>query len=261
MKGYALHQKPASLAHLKKITPLNSELADFLKRLCIEDHFHEKWDFVKAGDISDFTLTKDAGATDFAVSKVNTAKIGGAAVGATGTTDNDGLSIIGGSWLKGDNLAYLHVHFQVDAITGLQLEIGLIDAVTDATLPVITDVDTPASGNGASDLVVVHMDTDQTLATMAMVVDGSTSGMTCRKTDFSPVLTPTAAETMCVRFCVDGDDATVYVNNERRYKEVLTSAIEGGVALRPWVYFRTRNTTSKAPQVELIEIMGRRTAA
>ena len=259
IKGLGLHDKPLSLSHVKDITPWSSHLANFLKGFASEDVYYRKWDFDGDAVIDDFwTLSADATATGF--DQPTTQEHGGIISGATGTTDDGAVSMRGPAVVKGDNRAYLHVHASFSAITSLQFEVGLIDAVTDATLPVVSDVDTPANGsNGAADLVVVHMDTDQTLQTMALVVDGSTSGMNCQKVNFG-TLTPTAATMMCFRVFVDGNSVTSIIDNKRAYRKSMgPNAIEGGTLLRPWIFARCRaGSANRTVKVDLVELMGER---
>ncbi len=255
IKGVGLHRSPHSFAHVKDITPLNSHLANFLKAFASEDVYYRKWEFDGNALIDDFwTLASDATATDFTVPSPQ--ELGGVLLGSTGATDNGGLSMRGPTVVKGDKRAYLHVHFSVSAITSLQFEIGFIDAITDPKAPVITDVDTPASGNGASDIAVVHMDTDQTLKTMALVTDGVTTGMACGKVNIG-TLTPTAATEMCIRLMVDVNDVSCWVDNQRSYyKGRGPNVIEGGTLLMPWIFFRTRVATNRDVRIHMVEIMG-----
>jgi hypothetical protein len=257
IKGVGLHHKPLSLAHIKDITPWSSHLANFLKPFASEDVYYRKWEFDGGSILDDFwTFTEDATATGFAPASPQT--LGGSLVGSTGTTDEGALSMLGQTVVKGDGRAFVHVHFSLDEVTAVQFEIGLVDAVTDKTLPVISDVDTPANGsNGAGDIAVVHMDTSQTLTTMALVADGSTSGMDCQKVNIG-TLSPTAATEMCVRVVVDVNSVACMINNQRQYyKSLGPNAIEGGTLLAPWIFFRCKSgSDAKAPSIHMVELMG-----
>ena len=251
-------EEPMSLDHIKRIAALNSPLANFLKPFATDEFYHRKWDFDGNAVIDDFwSFDADASATGFAAPI--TQLQGGAVQGATGVTDNGGLAMIGQPILRGDEIVIMKARFKVSAVTGLSFEVGLVDAVTDRTLPVISDIDTPANGsNGASDLAVVHMDTDQTLATMAFAADGSTSGMDCQKTALG-TLVPTADTYMKIMVAVYNNTAICIVDGERDYRKTLgPNAVEGGTLLAPWLYFRTRNTTSKTVTVDFVELMGGR---
>ena len=242
---------------LKKVAALNSELAMWMRQMATDKVFYRKWDFEGSALLDDFwTSAADAGATEFGPPA--TQLLGGVLQGATGTTDNAGIGLYGTPILKGDNRAYLHTRFKLSAVTGFQMEVGFIDAITDATTPVISDVDTPANGsNGAAEIAVVHLDTDQTLTTAALVVDGSTTGMNAAKTNLGTFV-PTAATYVDLKMVIDGNDVTVIIDNKRSLRATKTFAIEGGTLVMPWLYFRTRNTTSKTVDIDLIEIMGER---
>lgn len=251
-------EEPMSLDHIKKIQALNSPLAQFLKPYAIDEFYHRKWDFDGNAILDDFfTLDASPTATEFAPSSPQIR--GGALVGTTGTTDNGAVSILGEAVVRGDEVAIMKARFKVSAITSLQFEVGLVDAVTDRKVPVISDVDTPANGsNGAGDLAVIHMDTDQTLATMAFVADGSTSGMDCQKSNLG-VLTPTADTFMKVMVAVYGNNAVCIVNGQRTYRKILDSSIEGGTLLKPWLLFRSRaGSASRTVTLDYVELMGGR---
>ena len=255
MRSLGLRRFPLGMNHLKDFTALNSELAEFLKPYAIHDVSFIDEDF-KGFDLGNlWTTAGDSGSTEFAIPA--TALLGGAVTGATGTTDDNAISIRGKAIWKGDNNAGMAVRFKTSAITDFSFEIGFIDAVTDPTLPVITDVDTPASGNGASDIAVVHMDTDQALKTMAFVVDGVTSGMTTTKSNLG-TLTPTAATYMWVCVQLVGDRAHVIIddNKDSNHYKAIDAKIEGGTLVMPWMYFRTRVTTTRTIDIDKILVWG-----
>lgn len=257
IKGLGLHDEPLSFSHIKQITPIQSHLANFLKGFASEDVYYRKWDFDGDAIVDDFWIMDgDTGSSLF--SPPATQELCGVLSGATGATDNNAISMRGQPVIKGDKRAYMHAHFSLSAVTSVQFEVGLIDAVTDATAPVITDVDTPASGNGGADIAVIHLDTDQTLTTAAFVCDGSTTGMNCAKTTLSPAFTPTADTMVCVRILVDVNDASLIVDNKRVYYVTKSKNIEGGTLLMPWLFFRTRVATTRTVKIDMVEIMGER---
>lgn len=252
LKSTGLHDEPLSFNHIKKWTALNSDLASFLKALANEDVYRRTWDFDGDAVIDDFwTFYEDATATGFTYP--STQELGGILQGATGTTADAGLGMLGQAVLKGDKRAYFHAHLSISAVTEFQCECGLVDAVTDKTLPVVTDVDTPAVGNGAVDVAVFHIDTDQTLDTAAFVVNGSTSGMADTKSNIS-TYTPTAATMFCVRIILDENDAYCVVDNKRSQRVSIGGNVEGGTLLAPWIYVRTRDTTGKTVKVDMVEV-------
>ena len=253
LKSLAQLASPLSFAHIKLIEPLNGKLASFLKAFAKEDVYCRQWEFDGNAVIDDFwTFDADATATGFAVPA--TQELAGVLTGATGATDNGALSMIGVPVVSGDKKAYFHTHFSLSAITDVQFEVGLVDAITDRTLPAVSDIDTPANGsNGAADFALVHMDTDQTLQTAALVVDGSTAGMDCTKSNL--LWTPTAATMHCVRIWTDANDVVWEIDHSRTYRKSISGEFEGGTLLAPWLYFRTRTTTTRTVKVDMVELM------
>lgn len=244
---------------LKKVAPLNSELAQWMHWLATDKVFHRKFEFDCDTFTDDYwTSTADATATDFAAPA--TQLLGGVISGVTGTTDDGGVSLHGPKIYKGDNRAYMHVRFKVSAASTLNLEMGFIDAfpTADATLPVISDVDTPAVQSGAVDLAVMHMDTDQTLKTLQFVTQGSTSGMTAAKQAIG-TLVPVAATYMDFKMMIDGNDVAMIVDNKRIFRKTKVFGIEGGTLVMPWIYVRCRaGAASRTLDIDLIEIAGER---
>lgn len=249
LDGLLLGDELLSEKQIKKIVALNAPLANYLKAFASEDIYHRVWHFDGDAVIDDFwTLSADATATPFAP-----VASGFGITGSTGTTDNGGLSMFGKPVLKGDKVAGIHVHFEVDEVDDLQMEFGLVSAVTDKTLPVVTDVDTPAVGNGATYAAVVHMDTDQTLQTMAIVGDNNVA---VTKTNMG-ILAPTAATLHCVRLALKGDDIVSVFDGKRANRYVLDNGVDGAQFLAPWIFFACKaGSDAKAPTVRLVELFG-----
>lgn len=255
LKGVHARRDSLSFNHIKQFAALNSELANYLKPFASESAYYRKWDFDGDTVIDDFwTLDADTTATGFAIPAAQ--ELAGVISASSGATAEGAVSMRGPRIFKGDKRAAMHVHFKLDDVVDIQFEMGFVDTLTDWTLPAITDVDTPAAGNGVGDAALVHLDTDQTLKTMALVGDSSATAV-CTKTDIGTVA-PTANTVMCVRVFLDVNDIAVFVDNERAHYKVLSDGVEGGTLLRPWVYFRTREADAIAPTIDLIELMGER---
>ena len=95
--------------------------------------------------------------------------------GATGTTDDDATAIhLAETFLDPDDNPWMMIQWQTTAVTGFSFEIGLSDPKTSEQLPGVTDVDDPTIGNGVTDILAVHMDTDQTRTAASLVGDGTT---------------------------------------------------------------------------------------
>lgn len=202
-----------------------------------------------------YTLGADAGATTFA--SPTTQLRSGVIQGSTGTTDNEAHALVLAPCWLGD--AYCGTEFRLkhDVVTSIQVECGLSDPLTSNVLPAITDIDTPASGNGGTDIAVFHIDTDQTLTTAAFATDGSTASMNCTKTNLG-TYAPTADTYYTIRVQLSGDTSAigVYENGQlmhfANHGDVIASRIEGGVLVGPRLLIRTRNTTAKVTDVDYV---------
>ena len=209
------------------------------------DYGHIITEFDKAVQSAEWTapVTSGGGPTAFAYAAV----AGGTAQGITGTTDDDAVAIHRAqTFLDPADNPFLIVRWKANVVTGFSFEIGFSDPKADEALPGITDVDTPTAGNGVTDILCVHMDTDQTLTTAALVGDGTTGSAT--KTDIA-TYTPTAGtyQTTIIGLrpnfgfvaCWDGDGLV----GNRRYS--VTNGPDSAVLVRPYALFRTRNTSAK----------------
>ena len=234
--------------------------------------FLEMYPWLRAGVVyveDDFTedtlsttrwnlATDGADASAFAWSSAENGTI----AGSTGTTDNGYLAINGDVLWKGDKNCGMEVRWKIDEVTGFTFEIGWTDALTDETLPAVTDVDTPATGNGAVDVAVIHLDTDQTLTTAAFVSESTTTSYAAQKVNIG-TWTPTAATYYKSRVQLLGDNALYKIWNDTDPANPvliasgeggLSLAIEGATLVRPHILFGTRNTTAKAPIIDLIRV-------
>lgn len=210
---------------------------------------------------ADWTVTKDTSCTDF----VSTYGAGThAAVGACDAADNQAISLIGanGLWC-GDKNAGMLVILKSSLVASLNLEIGFVDVASDKTVPCVTDVDTPAVGNGAGDVAVFHLDTDQTLTTSAFVTEGSTASMVPTKTDLDTYV-PTADTYFGVKIQTTGNAAFCEVFDPTKpgwprlsyaaHGAAVASQFEGGVALKPYVLCRTRVASITTWSIDYIDV-------
>ena len=246
-------QKPFSLAHAGSLfggsDPKKKAL--LIKNLPFNYGYIES-EFGGALVAADWTtaVTAGGGPTAFAFSAVR----GGVMQGATGTTDNDVTAIYRTqTFLDPGDFPFMLIRWTVNTITGFSFEIGFSDPKTDEALPGVTDVDTPTVGNGVTDILCVHMDTDQTLTTASLVGDGTTGAVA--KTDIG-TYTPSAAvpQTMLIGlrpnigFCAvwDGDGFAGGIIRS------VSNGPDTGVLVRPYAMFRTRNTASKTINIDYI---------
>lgn len=205
-----------------------------------------------------WNLAADATATTFAWA----AAAGGTIQGSTGTTANGYHALNGDVIWSGDKNAGMAVRLKWDVVTNFTFEIGFTDALSDETLPAVTDVDTPATGNGATDVAVIHLDTSQTLTTAAFVSESTGSAFACQKVNLG-TFSPSAATYYTFVVQLIGNDAHCAVWNsddatnpklEVDTSKSLSSALEGGTLVRPHVLIGTRNTTAKVTNVDFVRV-------
>lgn len=248
-----LEQRAFSRAHARSMFGVSDpkKLALLIPNL-IGDYGWLSTEFGGALVAADWATAVSAGGgpTAFAYAAVR----GGTAQGATGTTDNDATAIYRTqTFLDPADNPFLIVRWKSNVVTGFSFEVGFSDPKADEALPGVTDVDTPTVGNGVTDILCVHMDTDQTLTTAALVGDGTTGAAT--KTDIE-TYTPTAGtyQTLIIGLrpnfgfvaCWDGE---ALIGN-RRYS--VSNGPDSGVLVRPYALFRTRNTTTKLIDIDSI---------
>src|SRR4030042_102807 len=181
---------PQSLQQLSKGRGWNSGLVGFLLPFARRDFVYYDDDFLSdTMDATLWNLDTDAGSTAFAQGSIESGNLRGVTQNTTG--DNIGIHFSYPMFDAARNPG-CEVRWKVVTYTAAQLlfEFGLWDAPTDGTLQCVTDVDTPATGNGGTDLLAIHMDGSQTFKTFALVGDGTTPA--CVQTAFPTALIPTA---------------------------------------------------------------------
>lgn len=225
------------------------------------DYFFQFYDFEEDTLNGNWTapVTAGGGPTAFAAN----AQRGGALRGATGTTDNDVAAIhFDQSILDAADNPFMIIRWKAPAnVQDFSFEIGFSDPKTSEVLPAVTDVDAPTVANGVTEAVVVHMDTDQTLTTAALVGVGTNS--TVAKTNINTTnagstgWTPTASKwiEMVIGFRQYEGYATIWDNgvpvaNGTTWR--VAAGPESGVLVRPYAQFRTRSTTTKQIDLDFI---------
>lgn len=249
IKGYGLHDKPGSFNHLKQAWALNSQEANFLKRFSTDVYYRE-WKF-DGKDLFDDFWTFDADATAARFYPQAAAK---GLLGTTGATDAGAISMLGKKVLDPNFGAYMRVVLNLDVVTDLQYEVGLLSAVpTDPTLPIVTDIDTPATGNGDDEAALVHVDTDQTVKTLYLV--GNKAGAVQPKVSIG--YTPVVGD-VDIRLFVDYGDITCVINNKRVFRKSIVNGLDPASAtLLPWIFVRTRAVTNDISAiVKSVELLG-----
>lgn len=209
-----------------------------------------------------WNLAADGTATTFAWQT----GAGGRIAGATGATSAGYHAINGDVIWSGDKNAGMAIRYQFDVVTNLTFEIGFTDALTDETLPAVTDIDTPATGNGATDVAVVHLDASQTLVSAAFAGESTGTAYAAQKVNLG-TWTPTAAKWYTTVVQLSGDNAfTATYNTDDAQNPVLVPntnkglslLLEGATLVRPHFIVGTRTTASIATLVDFIRVWGDR---
>ena len=221
-----------------------------------------------------WTASADGTATTFAQ---DATIAGGAISGTTGTTAEGAISLFGAPVFQPQLNAGMEVSLMVDVITNIRLEVGFVNVVTDKTLPVCTDVDTPAFAANSTEVAIMSWQTDDTITTPRFVGDSATyttaKGVTLMTPYGKPAAeqtawVPTAGEWFTIRVqcygksaseptSVDSVDCAVFDDTNNIVAYAMFDAIMGdgtggltGTAmLAPWIFCGTINTTAKVPAV------------
>ena len=254
--------KPLSLMHLRRLfAGSDPDKAALFAGLLPWDYFYEAHDFSGTLDSVKWSTAVTVGGapTAFAYN----AQRNGAVRGATGATDNGVTKLYYANVIfdAADNPVMLIRWKAPAAVTGFSFEIGFSDEATDEALPGVTDVDTPATGNGVTDIVCVHMDTDQTLTTAALVGDGTTPA--AAKTNIG-TWTPTVDGWIEMMIAVRAGLGFASIWDSGAQQGGLIYSVGSGpdaaVLMRPYALFRTRNTVTKQIDIDHIILVAERNA-
>ncbi len=256
-------EKPFSLAHARRMSfgsdPLKLSL---LIPLLFHDYSFDIDEFMRSLDTTRWTEANSAGGaqTPFAYSAVRT----GGLQGITGTTSDAVVAVHRTeTFLDPDDNPFMFIQWKANIVAGFSFEVGLSNPKSSEALPGVTSVDTPTVGNGATDLIAVHMDTDASLATAALVGDGSTGDAVAETiyrggpgatgtTAYTP--TPGYWQTYLIGTRDNIGYAAIWDGDAFMGRYTSTNAPDGGVLVRPYALFRTRNTTSKTIDIRTIAI-------
>ncbi len=240
--------KPFSLVHARSMFGGTDpkKLAMMIKNMPF-DYGYVETHFTGALVAADWTtaVTAGGGPTAFAYSAVR----GGVVQGATGGTDNDATAIYRTqTFLDPADNPFQIIRWKSNIVTGFSFEIGFSDPKSDEALPGITDVDTPTVGNGVTDIVAVHMDTDNALTTGELVGDGTT-GAAAKSSALSltsKAYTPTATwQTFIIGVRANMGYASIWDGSGYVGTFSVANGPDSGVLVRPYALFRTRNTSTK----------------
>lgn len=209
-----------------------------------------------------WTTATDAGATAFAQPAAANAIAGGGITGSTGASANEAVALHGKPNWSGDSNSGLLWTWSLDVITSMQPEIGFVDPLTDHTLPAVTDIDTPAIGNGAVTTALLALDTAETFATAALVLDGDATYATSKITPASAgysAFTPVANTryTTIIQLMGDYVRCVTFDNNFQTMFDLSSGlAFEGGTQVLPSFFVQTLNTTPKVATLNRFMVWG-----
>jgi len=248
-------QKPFSLAHLRRVFGMSDPVKlAAMSALMPWDYFYRAYEFNEPTMHTDWTA-----ATDDGTAFVYNAQRNGAIQGATGTTDDAACAIhYHAAIFNPSDKPFLWLRWVAPAaVTGFSWEVGFSDPKSDETLPAVSDVDAdpPTVGNGVTDVGCVHMDTDQAVATARLVGDGTTGaavGSTLVTRDGSTGWTPTASGVIDVIVGIEANKTRCWIWDSLAPVGIMTEIAQGpdaDILVRPYAYFRTRNTTSKTVSI------------
>lgn len=254
-----------ALDTLRKTMGGKSDLFEFLSMYAKRDIQMEHFEFTGQGGFVNgeyWTLDKNSGTgnANFAI----TAASGGYAQADTGTGDNDNVALWGPVIYSGDENCGMEVRLQVDDVADYNSELGFSDTSPEGSnASTVSDIDTPAAT--AADLAVIQTDTDQTLKTLASCTQGSGGSQTVAATTFAQNTILVANAYMDFKVQIVGNFADFWANGIREARHDVANtqaagAVEGGVLLCPFTYWRTRNTTAKFPKVQYFTVWQDRVA-
>lgn len=230
-----------------------SRLSFFDKRFLLDDF---EGDTI---NLDNWIVTGDTGTTSFAVQATNTSAESIITADTAGD-DNEFVAIYGHCNWKGDKNCGMAVRWKLDDVTDIALEFGFSDPLSDYTLPAIDDIDTPTITNGAVTVAVVAMDTDQTLKTAALILDGDSTYATSKSN--LGTWAPTASQwyTTVIQ-CVGDTVFTATYNTTDPAAPVLqagtnvsASGFEGGTLVEPRFSVGNRTTDGGLPAIDFIAV-------
>ena len=232
-----------------------SDLYEFLSMYAHADVNMKNFQFTGAADFTNadyWTVAKNSGTgnANFALVVAS----GGYIQADTGTGAGDSVSLVGPIIYSGDENCGMEIRVQTDDITSVNFEIGFIDAVPGSDASGVSDIDTPAAA--FSDGALIQLDDSQTLKTLAFITDGSGGSQAVAATTFaSPAGTNMVNATWhTFRIQLVGNVAACWVDGVlAAVHDAGTTqsqgALEGGVLLAPWIYWRTRDSTASFPKI------------
>jgi len=248
-----------SQAELRKTMGGKSSLYEFLAMYASRDVQLTQFEFDDAHAASltngEFWIleTSGTGNANFAV----TATAGGYAQCDTGTGDNGTAAMFGKIQYLGDDQAGMEVRMQSDDVSEANVEVGFTDAIEGSNASAVSDIDTPAAT--ATDLAVIQYDTDQTATGLYFITDGGTASQNVAATAFTTTTAMTDATYHRFRVQLVDNYAAAWCDgvleaNHNLINTQAAGALEGGTALMPFIYCRTRATAAQFVKVQYVTL-------
>lgn len=155
----------------------------------------------------------------------------------------------------GDNFCVCAARIAIDTITTVKVEVGFTDVTTDAGFTNVLATPTFTANNAVGWV----FDTDDTAYWQCAGVKDTTAA-----TKIEPSIAPTAATFEWLVVAVQGNNAKFYrldANSNQTYESAwMTSAIEGGTKISPWIFVQLRaGTIDRNVQVDRWIAWGNRT--
>lgn len=251
--------RPLSLKHRSKFKYNDRLETTFDMALMPWDYCYRVHDFDQALDTNYWTTAVTAGGapTAFAVN----VQRGGAIRGAAGTSTNGVSAVYSPFLFDAADKPFGIIRFKAPAaVTSMVIECGFASTPTDTKLVNVSDIDTPAFGNGVTDAGVIVIDTAQTLTTMAVAGVGTSTTALASNTfkDENAVAnsayTPTASK--WIEAVISVSAATTYARLYDTGVEIGSAQVASGpdVSVLMGFYFliKTLNTTTKTIDIDQI---------
>lgn len=220
-------------------------------------------------DVAFWTVNKTSGATtNFAVQAAGSvATTGGVITDDPSASSGEGCLIYGHPVWSGDKNCGMAVRFQMDAVTNSEVEIGFVDPLTSysSTPAAITDIDTPAIGNGAVTVALWSYDTSQTLTTSALVMDGDATYATTKVNVGTFVPTLATYYTVVIQCRGLGADAVlrdsvrcgILDSTGMTLFDVTSSlAFEGATLVHPIIWHQNKTAARHIMQIDRVTVWG-----
>lgn len=251
---------------------LNSSLRDFLRHLAKRDRVNEFYDFVSWGETANFTLAQTQTSTNFTVID----GLGGVMAGTTANTTTASISAVGKTRFNGNNNCLFEARLKINTVAATFIvEAGFVDAAPATGASFVTDIDT--AGATAASMVgtngaVFGIWNNQTHTSIAFASVGSFTSQTVASTLITAAtasFTTPAADTyltVTVLLLTNAGQtgrsrAYCWVNGILRARhEVAAGAVNGQIALYPWVYFQTVSAAARIMTVDYVKVSQDRAA-